>query len=131
MKNFTGLSWEKTVFERFKKAGKDGLTDSELENLTGGSHETVSGRRNDLVRKGVVVWNGKRRKTMSGKKAKVWVLAIYADSSCPAPAPRRPSRKDIIIAETAISRAVAGNEQSSQLVALLIWLRSIGSGETR
>lgn len=53
----------------------DGHTDDELETITGFSHQSVSARRRELVLDGLVVDSGERRKTRSGRSAKVWVVA--------------------------------------------------------
>jgi hypothetical protein len=52
-----------------------GLTDDELEALTGWRHQTVSARRRELVLKGLVKDSGYRRRTSSGRQATVWVPA--------------------------------------------------------
>lgn len=49
-----------------------GATDDELERLLGRSHQSVSGARNTLVRKGYVVDSGERRKNSHGNMAIVW-----------------------------------------------------------
>lgn len=49
-----------------------GATDDELERFLGRSHQSVSGSRNALVRKGYVVDSGKRRRNSHGNLAIVW-----------------------------------------------------------
>ena len=56
-------------------AGSKGVTDDELEGLTGWRHQTVSARRRELVLLELVKDSGERRKTSSGRSATVWVAA--------------------------------------------------------
>ena len=51
----------------------EGLTDDDLEELTGWRHQTVSARRRELVLAGLVVDSGRTRATSSGRQATVWV----------------------------------------------------------
>lgn len=55
------------------KGQSTGLTDDDLEGLTGWRHQTVSARRRELVLAGLVVDSGQRRITSSGRQATVWV----------------------------------------------------------
>ena len=55
-----------------KSAVFGGATDDELERFLGRSHQSVSGARNALVRKGYVVDSGERRKNSHGNMAIVW-----------------------------------------------------------
>lgn len=55
-----------------KSAVFGGATDDELERFLGRSHQSVSGARNTLVRKGYVVDSGERRKNSHGNMAIVW-----------------------------------------------------------
>ncbi|MGE0229339.1 MAG: hypothetical protein AB7U23_12630 [Dehalococcoidia bacterium] len=55
-----------------KAAVFGGATDDELERLLGRSHQSVSGTRNTLVRKGYLVDSGNRRKNSHGNMAIVW-----------------------------------------------------------
>jgi len=48
------------------------LTDDELEQSTGLSHQCCSPRRRELVQAGLVEWTGERRATRSGRTARVW-----------------------------------------------------------
>jgi hypothetical protein len=52
-----------------------GLTDDQLETLTGWRHQTVSARRRELVLAERVADSGERRRTSSGRMATVWVAA--------------------------------------------------------
>jgi hypothetical protein len=49
-----------------------GLTDDDLEVITGWRHQTVSARRRELVLKELVKDTGRRRYTTSGRPATVW-----------------------------------------------------------
>jgi hypothetical protein len=48
------------------------MTDDELETVTGLTHQCVSARRRELVLDDLVRDSGLRRKTRSGRAAKVW-----------------------------------------------------------
>ncbi|MCB9840971.1 MAG: hypothetical protein H6809_04905 [Phycisphaeraceae bacterium] len=54
-------------------AGEAGATDAELEELTGIRAQTISPRRGELVRMGLVVDSGRRRNTPRNSPAAVWV----------------------------------------------------------
>ncbi len=54
-------------------AGPRGLTDDEIEVVTGMRHQTASARRRELVLGGKVQDSGGRRRTRSGRGATVWV----------------------------------------------------------
>ncbi len=49
-----------------------GMTCDEVEDRTGLSHQTASARVNELSRLGLLIDTGERRKTRSGRNAKVW-----------------------------------------------------------
>jgi hypothetical protein len=51
----------------------DGLTDDDLERLTGWRHQTVSARRRELVLADLAVDSGRTRRTSSGRSATVWI----------------------------------------------------------
>lgn len=55
-----------------KSAVYGGATDDELERFLGRSHQSVSGARNALVRKGYAVDSGERRMNSHGNMAIVW-----------------------------------------------------------
>lgn len=55
-----------------RDAGEIGLTDDEIEVVTGLKHQTASARRRELVLLSQVVDSGERRKTRSGRLATVW-----------------------------------------------------------
>lgn len=65
---------EKLVFEKVEEAGKEGLTDDQIEQMTGLMHQTASARRRGLVVKGRVRDSGQVRSTRSGRNASVWVV---------------------------------------------------------
>lgn len=60
-----------TILEEFR-SHSEGLTDDELEGLTGWRHQTVSARRRELVLGGLVRDTGERRLTSSNRSATVW-----------------------------------------------------------
>jgi hypothetical protein len=49
-----------------------GLTDDEIEVLTGLTHQSASGLRNSLMRDGLIVDSGERRKNRRGNSSIVW-----------------------------------------------------------
>ena len=55
--------------------GERGATDAEVEEALGLRHQTASARRRELVIGGFVRNSGEKRKTPSGCRASVWVLA--------------------------------------------------------
>ncbi len=62
------------VFVAIKKSAA-GLTDDQVEELTGMKHQTVSARRNELMNAGYIEDTGRRRDTRSGRSATVWQVA--------------------------------------------------------
>ena len=57
------------------KNSRNGLTDFELEDVTGIVHQSVSAARRALVVAGLITDSGERRKNRRGNDAAVWVLA--------------------------------------------------------
>lgn len=66
-------TWRARVFAYILAAGQDGATDYEIETSLGGRPSTTRARRIELVQEGWVVDSGKRRKTVSGAEAIVWI----------------------------------------------------------
>ena len=56
-----------------------GATDDEIEEALGKRHQTVSARRRELFLLGSIVEQGGRRKTRSGRTAKVWVALPWVE----------------------------------------------------
>lgn len=50
-----------------------GLTDEQIEDLTGASHQSASAARNALMNKGWVLDSGDRRKNRNGNEAIIWI----------------------------------------------------------
>ncbi|MBX3408127.1 MAG: hypothetical protein KF869_15335 [Phycisphaeraceae bacterium] len=69
------------------KAGAFGATDAEIELITGIRAQSVSPRRGELRRLGLIVDSGRRRKTPRGRDAAVWVLAQFAPKPAPTSTP--------------------------------------------
>lgn len=63
-----------TVYGLLKNS-RNGLTDFELEAMTGIVHQSVSAARRALVVSGLVTDSGERRKNLRGNDAAVWVLS--------------------------------------------------------
>lgn len=74
----------------------DGLTDMEIEDLTGLPHQSASAARRGLVVAGLAEDSGKRRKNSRGNDAAVWRLVspyrkdVHDRPSNPVPSPDRP-----------------------------------------
>jgi len=64
---------EALALEAIRCASDSGLTDSELEAVTGLGPNTARPRRIGLVLKGLVKDSGKRRRLWTGRMAKVWI----------------------------------------------------------
>lgn len=60
------------------KAGAFGASDAEIEQATGIRAQSVSPRRGELRTLGLIVYSGKRRPTLSGCPAMVWVTPNHA-----------------------------------------------------
>lgn len=64
-----------TVLEFLRGRGEQGATDDEIQGWTGLSESTERPRRVELVRAGLVVDAGEKRKTSRGRLATVWRAA--------------------------------------------------------
>jgi hypothetical protein len=62
------------VFDLIHKSADRGMTDDELEDVSGRSHQTVSATRNTLMNDGLIADSGQRRPTRYGNEAIVWVV---------------------------------------------------------
>lgn len=60
------------IYER----GEHGLTDDEIEVLTGMTHQSASAARNNLMQRGLVTDSGQRRKNRRGLNAIVWIAVL-------------------------------------------------------
>lgn len=65
---------ESQVFTAIASRGAQGVTDDELELMTGLRHQTVSARRRTLVLKQLICDSERRRPTRSGRPAVVWIV---------------------------------------------------------
>ncbi len=69
-----------------KKRGAMGATSDEIEHEMKLPHQTCSARVHELEKEGRIIDCGSRRKTRSGRKAKVFMeMATYLESSDPFP----------------------------------------------
>lgn len=62
---------EELVLEAIR-VSRDGLTCDEVEEFTKLSHQCASARVNGLMKRGVIVDSGRKRKTRSGRNAIIW-----------------------------------------------------------
>jgi hypothetical protein len=69
------------VIDQIRQRHLHGATCDEIEVALGLAHQTVSPRVYELHKKGLIVDSGLRRKTRSGRGAKVWVTAKVAGTS--------------------------------------------------
>jgi hypothetical protein len=77
---------ERLVYATIEKAGEQGRIDDEVTVLTEPVHHwtgpsSAAARRVALVKRGLVVDSGKRRKTRSNKNATVWVTKEHQDGT--------------------------------------------------
>lgn len=64
------------VFRTIETAGEYGVTDDELEKITGRSHQSVSATRNSLMKDGLIEDSGRRRRTQWGNEAIAWKVKV-------------------------------------------------------
>ena len=60
------------IHERLILAGWEGMTDQEIQRATGLDPSTERPRRGELVDAGLVYDSGRKRRTVSGRRAIVW-----------------------------------------------------------
>lgn len=68
---------EVRVLDALRDAGREGLTDAEIEEVTGLGGNTARPRRVRLVELAHVIDSGRRRRTTSGRLATVWICAEF------------------------------------------------------
>lgn len=73
-------SRRKEAFDVIRNAGVRGLTDDEMEGVTGRSHQALSATRNTLMNDGLIVDSGQRRPTRYGHPAIAWCAVGYEQS---------------------------------------------------
>ncbi len=71
------------ILAAIREAGPHGLTDDEGEARLGIIPQTYTPRRGELVKAGLVVASGKRRKTTRGCPAAAWIASEYAEGVTP------------------------------------------------
>jgi hypothetical protein len=77
-----------TRIEMFHElCGPEGTTDDSGEFWLDIKSQSYTPTRLDLVKRGIVVWSGKRIKLKNGRWAKVWVHAKHATQQASVPAP--------------------------------------------
>ena len=103
------------------QASSSGLTDDDLEVLTGLSHQTVSARRNGLVSKKKLRNSGLLRKTRSNSPAIVWIVGegMAVKGS---PNRRMPTRPDSV--ELRAAAAMLGG-CSDAMERVRVWLLAL------
>jgi hypothetical protein len=65
-------SKRRRLYDLFLHRGVTGITDDEIELMTGWTHQSASACRNVLMNEGFLVDSGERRSTSRGTKAIVW-----------------------------------------------------------
>lgn len=70
---------DRAICQALAAAGKDGLTDWEIEQQINRGHQSVSANRRHLVEREIVRPTRLRGVTQSGRKAIKWVLAAFYD----------------------------------------------------
>ena len=78
-------SQRERVFHAVRNAGKNGLTDDEIQEITGIDRGHTAARRLEVERDGLIFWSGRTRQTRDGFDAMVWVSQEIFPH-----APRRP-----------------------------------------
>lgn len=68
-------SKRRELYDMFLRRGASGMTDDEIEHLTGWSHQSASAARNKLMNDGFLVDTGQRRRTRRGTVAIVWAIS--------------------------------------------------------
>lgn len=68
------MSKERQVLYLFRSDSSVGYTDDDLERILEEKHQTVSARRRSLEKKGIVYATEEKRKTRSGRAARVYKL---------------------------------------------------------
>jgi hypothetical protein len=107
------------VFAFIHKRGYRGATDDESEVALKIRHESVSARRNGLVRRGSVRDSGLRRLTRRGNPAIVWVVGegMAIEGAPNRRPPPRPTREEMRLALSQIDPV------SKAGIKLCVWLR--------
>lgn len=116
---------EDIVFRRITAAGTHGMTDDELEVVTGLSHQTVSARRRTLVLKELLIDSGRQRPTRSGRKAVVWVRSD-SPGALLGKAPPKPTPLEAVVAVKEIRSLYAlpgAPSVSIAVVKLMKWVK--------
>jgi hypothetical protein len=78
-KTLSGLRLD--VWTVIRRSAEWGRTCDEIERMLVRSHQSVSPRIWELIHQQVIVFSGKYRKTVSGCRARVYVLPKYAKSA--------------------------------------------------
>jgi hypothetical protein len=72
------------VYALIAASGEYGMTDDEIETVSGLIHQTASARRRELVDKlHLIVDSGRVRKTRSGRNATVWIVVPKGSTEPP------------------------------------------------
>lgn len=67
------------TFIAIRETACDGLTAPETSLATGIDRHSIQPRISELLRKGLVIPNGKRRRNPSGRTATVWIASEHVD----------------------------------------------------
>lgn len=116
---------ERLVLAEFHNISPKGMTDEQLEIVTGGKlHQSMSARRRDLVLKGWIRDSGEVRLNRTKRLAIIWVLGKDKGVKPGTPSPRgsRPSKKDFALASSELYDVFGKKKASPALEKVMFWL---------
>lgn len=116
---------EQLVMAELFNIAPDGMTDKQLQAVTGLLHESVSARRRKLVLKGRVRDSGEIRLNVDTNcMAIIWVIGKEKEIILGKPSPRskRPSRKDFSRAANELQDFFHTKKASPELEKVIVWL---------
>ena len=125
---------EQLVMTELFNIAPDGMTDKQLQAVTGLLHESVSARRRELVLKGRVRNSGEIRLNVdTNRKAIIWVIGKEKEIVLgkPSPRSRRPSRKDFSLASSELHTVFQRRKKkpSSELEKVILWLGMLSASD--
>lgn len=79
-KRGSAVTDRRVIFDHIEKAGAVGCTCDAIEGQLSMLHQTVSARLKDLRDSGSIIDSGQRRKTRTGRDARVYILHNLKDT---------------------------------------------------